>query len=184
MFLDLWNFWCLIWASKVLLAFTVLCLHFPTRAATLAVSLLPTCLANNILFSVKGTSGSAEQVLGPAPAQMYCRAVQLRLLHLFVFQLCATHPQRGLLPQEGERVLPISVWPVVEQSLGRSGSGYMHAAGDIRAMFHALASAITFSVLVSSPEERDLREVISRTHKKGSQLRVKMQVGKRQLCGN
>lgn len=53
MFLDLWNFWCLILASKVLLALTVQQLHLPTRAATLRVSLLPKCLANNISFSVK-----------------------------------------------------------------------------------------------------------------------------------
>lgn len=184
MFLDLWNLWCLILASKVFSAFTVLWLHFPTRPATLAVGLLPTCLANNILFSVKCTSRSKDQILGPAPAQIYCRAMQLGLPHLFVLQLYATRPCRVLLPREGERVLPISVWPVLEQSLGRSGSGRKHAEGDIRAMFHALAFAITLSVLVSNLEEGELREVISPTQKKGSQLRVKMKVDKHGLCGN
>ena len=59
----------------------------------------------------------------------------------------------------------------------------MHAEGEIKAMFHALASAIIVSVLVSNLEERDLRDVISPTQKKGSQLRVKVQVDKRGLCG-
>jgi len=60
----------------------------------------------------------------------------------------------------------------------------MPAEGDIRAMFHALAFAITLSVLVSNLEERDLKEVISPIQKQGSQLRVKMQVDKCGLCGN
>ena len=60
----------------------------------------------------------------------------------------------------------------------------MHAEGEIKAMFRALASAIIVSVLVSNLEERDLREVISPTQMKGSQLRVKVQVDKCGLCGN
>lgn len=66
------------------------------------------------------------------------------------------------------------------RSLGRSSSGCMHAEGDRRATFHALAFAITLSVLVSNLEERDLREVVSLTQK-SSQLGVKMQVYKRGL---
>lgn len=60
----------------------------------------------------------------------------------------------------------------------------MHAEGDMRAMFHTLAFAITFSALDSNVEERDLREVVSPPQKKGSQLRMKMTVDKCGLCGN
>lgn len=69
------------------------------------------------------------------------------------------------------------------RSLGRSSSGCMHPEGDGRATFHALAFAITLSVLVSNLEERDLREIVSPTQK-SSQLEVKMQIHKRGFSGN
>lgn len=48
-----------------------------------------------------------------------------------------------------ESPLHLSLASVLElkQSLWRSGSGCMHAEGDVREMFHALVFAITFSVL-------------------------------------
>lgn len=110
MFLDLWNFWCLILASKVLLAFTVQWLHLPTRAATLRVNLLPKCSANFIQCQTC-TSRSEDQILGPGQmlsAQMHCTTVQPCLLCVFVLCLYWAQLHSILLPWRNECILPPS----------------------------------------------------------------------------
>lgn len=155
MFLDLWNFWCLILASKVLLALTVQQLHLPTRAATLRVSLLPKCLANNISFSVKhvhqevkSRSWDLVKCSRLKCIVQWCRhAYCVSLFSAFIELSCTASCCHGRRSASSPN---LSLHKVsVLRLCGRGGLGCVQADGDIRAVFHFLASSITLSALVS-----------------------------------
>lgn len=148
MFLDLWNFCCLILASEVLL-FLAVFHHGGCRLVSYLISYISgkyftqfqTCLKKS--RPDPGTCTRSDILWSSA------------ILHLSSSFFWPIHAG---LPWEGESLSSCCLASVsmLEQSFRRSGSGCMHAKGDIRALFHILAFAKTLSVLVSNLEEREL----------------------------
>lgn len=104
MFLDLWNFCCLILASEFLLFCG--CISPWGLSPWQLIYFLLTWQ----IFNVKHTPRSQGQIL--APGQIYLELCNSAL----VFQLCVTNPCRTLLPWEGESIFPVSVWPVPQSN--------------------------------------------------------------------
>lgn len=166
--MDLWNFCCLILASEVLLFWDFI---FPWG---LSPCQLPYFLH---VWKIFNSMSNVPQEVKARPWHLHQLRYSMELFNsvcLTCFPALCNQSTQGLAWMGGWEspfylsLARVSVW---EQS-GRSGSGCMHAKGDIRAMFHTLAFAKSLSVLVSNQEKGTQWSPTSPTQKKCFQLRV------------